>query len=309
MIGHWGWGLGLGLLLLGSAAVAQPVDDLERDDSLAISIAWRLQTANAAFCARSLPATGIQLEDTAVYGDPALARSTYGLSGEIYIGALAQTGPGTAAGLTVNTTITAIDGQAMTALPAPSRHDPFERLRQAQALLDDAAARDRTVTLTTADRNDVQVTTVPACHVLVRIDDEKNYANATRDEIRLGRRHFDDAHGDPDLIAAMIAHEMAHAVLDHQSAVEASHRSLPVVRRTEREADRLSVWLLANAGFPPEAAIRFQQTVIAHYVGFLAFDPSHGSWRDRARVIAAEIATLKSAPDSDWAHRFRREAG
>ena len=24
---------------------------------------------------------------------------------------------------------------------------------------------------------------------------------------------------------------------------------------------------------------------------------------------AAEIATLKSAPDSDWAHRFRREAG
>jgi len=105
----------------------------------------------------------------------------------------------------------------------------------------------------------------------------------------------------------MIGHEMDHAVLDHQAQLAASHGSVAVTRRTEREADRLSVWLMANAGYRPEGAIEFQRTIIAASAGFLTVDPTHGSWRERARVIATEIAVLKSAPDADWAHRFQRE--
>ena len=198
--------------------------------------------------------TGIQLEDTAVYGDPALARRTYGLSGDIYIGALAANAPGANAGLLVNTTIIAIDGQALSALPAPARSDPFTRWHLAQAMLDDAAARDGAVDLTPsepgADHRVIHITAVPACRVTVKVDDRQNYASATRDEIRLGRHYLDAAHGDP----ALIAQEMAHTVLDRQSRIEASHKSFAVVRRTEYEADRLSVWLLANAGYPPTAA-------------------------------------------------------
>lgn len=291
---------------MGGPAHAQPVDDLQRADSLAQSIAWRLTTANAAFCVHAAPATGIVLEDAAVYADPALARSTYRLSGDIYVGALA--GPGADSGLAVNTALAAINAQPLAALPAPSRQDPFSRLRRAQTMLDDAAARDGMVNLTSVEGRTVRIAAVPACRVAVRIDDGKAYANATRDEIRLGRRQFDRAQGDAAVIAAMIAHELAHAVLDHQSAVEASHGATAVIRRTEREADRLSVWLMANAGYPPEAAVRFQQTIIAHFAGPLAIDPTHGPWRERARVIAEEIATMRAAPDLDWAHRFRRES-
>lgn len=43
------------LLACSSGVMAQPsdnpaVDDLERDDSLALSVAWRLQVGNARFC-------------------------------------------------------------------------------------------------------------------------------------------------------------------------------------------------------------------------------------------------------------------
>lgn len=295
------------LLLSGSVALAEPVDDLERDDSLALSIAWTLQTANARYCERVASSTGIQLEDAAVYDDPALARKTYGLAGDIYVGALAASGPGVSAGLSVNMTLAAISGHALAALPAPERHAPFTRLHQAQAMLDLAAERDGVVELTTADHHVFRVTAVPACAVSVKVDDEQNYANATRDEIRLGRRHLDLANGDTAVIAAMISHEMAHAVLDHQSQIAASRRSLPVIRRTEREADRLSVWLLANAGYPPEAALEFQRIVVAHFNGPLGIDPTHGNWRERSAIIEAEVAVLKSAPDADWRHRFRRE--
>jgi len=295
------------LILAANAAIAQPVDTLERDDNLALSIAWRLQVANAAYCARAVPMTGIQLEDTAVYDDPAAVRRIYGLSGDIYVGALAENGPGATAGLAVNTTVIAIDGHPLSAIPAPTDRAPFDRLAQAQALLDDAAERQSTVTLTRSDGRIVSVAPVRACHVLVRIDDGKNYAKAVRDEIRLGRRFFDKANGNTDVLAGMISHEMAHAVLDHQALLARSHKSTSVTRRTEHEADRLSVWLLANAGFRPEAAIDFQRSIIAPTNTFLTVDPTHGGWRERVRTIEREIIVLKSAPGADWAHRFQRE--
>lgn len=294
----------LALALWSSAAAAQPVDDLERDDNLALSIAWRLQAANAPFCPRVAPATGIQLQDTTLFNDPAAARVLYGLSGDIFIGALADDGPGARAGLAVNTTVTAIADQR---IPAPASRDPFDRIHRLQALLDDTAAQIGAVRIALADGRTLRIAARPVCHVSVTVDDGKHYARATRDAIHLGRPFLDAAHGQTDVIAALIAHEMAHAVLDHQAMLAASQGSTTVTRRTEREADRLSVWLLANAGYPPEAAITLQRTVIARLSGFLAVDLTHDTWRTRARTIAAEIAVLKSAPDADWPHRFQRE--
>ncbi len=297
----------LAALLLGGRAVATPVDDLQRDDSLAQSIGWRLLTANASACPDVAAATGIQVQDTAAYDDPALARARYGLSGDIFVGALADDSPGAASGLTVNTTIIAIAGQPLTALPAPPPRTPYARLQRVQALLDDAAARDGVVALTGGGGRVYRVATVPACRVAIMVDDDRTYANATRGEIRIGRRLFDATEGNRDVIAAIIAHELAHAVLDHESQLAQAHRSLAVRRRTEREADRLSVWLLAKAGYPPAAALDFQRTLVARYGGPLAIDLTHGGWRARSRIIAAEIATLTASPDADWPLRFRRE--
>ena len=297
----------LAFLLSGSAVLAQPVDDLQRDDAIALSTAWRLQQANAPFCSRIGQSIGIGLEDTAEFPDPAQARAVYNLSGDIFIGAVAAASPGAKAGLAVNTTLAAIDDHRLAELPAPPKQDPFARQRLARDILDQALARNGAVDLTLANGQHMRISAVPVCRVAIAIDDAKSYASANRDEIRLGRRAFDVARGDPEIVAALIAHEMAHVVLDHQSALEASHSSLHVVRRTEREADRLSVWLLANAGYRPEAALRWQQTYVAHFNGFLTIDPTHGGWKSRAAVVAQEITALRSAPDTDWSRHFRRE--
>lgn len=296
------------LALLGAAgALAQPADDLERDDSLALSQLWRLARASAGQCADAAPLTGILVEDSAVYADPALAERAYGLAGPIFIGALAEGGPGAAAGLTVNLALSRIDGVRLADWPAPRPH-AFDRLYRAQALMDGAAARDGKVVLVSADGRSFTVVAQPACRVALAIDDGKNYARAKAGAIRIGRAHLDETAGHPDWLAAMIAHEMAHAVLDHAARIAAAHNDTATVRATEHEADRLSVWLLARAGIDPRAAVEFQRGVIARHNGFLTTDPTHGGWRERVRIIEAEIATMRAAPDLDWATRFRRES-
>src|SRR5690606_32599437 len=53
--------------------------------------------------------------------------------------------------------------------------------------------------------------------------------------------------------AMLIAHELAHNILQHPRRLDASGRSAAAVAATEREADRLAVWLAANAGYDVEA--------------------------------------------------------
>ena len=127
-------------------ALAQPADDLERDDATVAAIAWRLETGNAAFCPRRAPALGVVIEDTAAYDDPASVRATYGLAGDVYVGAVAAGSPAAAAGLMVNTVIARIDDVDVAAMPAPRA--AFARLDRVQALLDAHAATGDPVVLT-----------------------------------------------------------------------------------------------------------------------------------------------------------------
>lgn len=300
-------GLALLALLGATAAPAQPVDDLQRDDSAALSWLWRLSHASAGQCAESAPMTGLQIEDSAVFADPALAERAYGLAGPIFVGAIAEDSPGAAAGLQVNLALSAIAGQRLADLPPPDAKHPFARQHQVQDLLDTAAARDGSVRLTASDGREFMVTAAPACQVSITVDDGRNYARERAGAIHLGRNHIAETAGHPEWLAAMIAHEMAHAVLNHQAVIAAAHGHTRTVRATEHEADRLSVWLLARAGIDPTAAIGFMRGVIARHNGFLVIDPTHGGWRERVAIIEAEIAVMRSAPDLDWNKRFRRE--
>ena len=64
-----------------------------------------------------------------------------------------------------------------------------------------------------------------------------------------------------DELAAVLAHEFAHHVLRHRARLDAAGvergllgnfgRNARLIRETEEEADRLSVWLLARAGYDP----------------------------------------------------------
>jgi predicted Zn-dependent protease len=114
------------------------------------------------------------------------------------------------------------------------------------------------------------------------------------------------------MIAAALAHELAHNWLGHRARLDLTGRSWGQVKATEREADRLSVWILANAGFDPQAAIRFfERWGPKHDLGIFS-SPDHDRWKTRVKRITAEIARLRAAQAArggaaDWTRDFVAE--
>lgn len=286
-------------------AAAQPVDELQAGDALVQTIGWRLARANAAFCTRTAPGIGLLLQDARTFNDPAAARATYGLTGDISVGAVAAGSPAARAGLAANATLSAVAGQAVSAIP-PAQGRGWSRVLALQERMEETAASKGHVELTLADGRVVTISGEPACAVRFLLDDGKGNAGASRKEARIGRRMVDDVGAEPDMVAAVLAHELAHAALDHQTLLERTHRAVAVVRTTEREADRLSVWLLANAGYDPQAAVRMMARIGPKHQFILA-PATHGGWKSRVAEMSAEIAALRAAPDGNWRTHFRRE--
>ena len=88
-------------------------------------------------------------------------------------------------------------------------------------------------------------------------------------------------------------------------------RKRRAVRLTEREADRLMPWLLANAGYDPGAAHRFMVRWGKKHDPGVFRKRTHDGWDERAEFIAAEIPLverlLKSEGHADWSRHFWRE--
>nr|XP_045086184.1 mitochondrial metalloendopeptidase OMA1-like [Aegilops tauschii subsp. strangulata] len=90
-------------------------------------------------------------------------------------------------------------------------------------------------------------------------------------------------------IAAVIAHEAAHAVARHSMELAMLtppilNELLPFSRRTELEADLIGMMILAAAGFDPRVAPEIHQkresTVLDDYIG------SHPSCKKRSQVLS-----------------------
>jgi hypothetical protein len=295
--------LALAAPVLVATAQSQPADDLQRDDALVQTIGWRLSHANAPYCQRAAAGIGLLLGDVQTFRDPAAARAAYALAGDIAVAAVAADGPAARAGLETNTAIVAVAGTLVG--PAP-RQGSWDRVWRLQAQLEQAVSQTGAVTLTLAGGRTLSVVGAPSCAVRFILDDSRGNAGATRTQVRIGRDTLAQLGGDEAMIAATLAHELAHAALDHETLLASGPRSTGRVRRTEREADRLSVWLLANAGYDPEAAIRMMARIGPRGLLVIA-SPTHGTNRTRARELAEEIAVLRASPDRDWAKRFRRE--
>ena len=107
-----------------------------------------------------------------------------------------------------------------------------------------------------------------------------------------------------DELAAILAHELAHNALRHRARLDAAGvdrgllghfgRSARLVRATEVEADRLSVYLLDRAGYDPEAAVRFWQRFGGGVLG-LFNGTHHPSARRRIQSFREEIARIRQA--------------
>lgn len=298
--------------LLGVSAEPSPSNDfaarLAREQKLA-DLGWRLARSNAEFCNDASISIGLQLFDAASFRDPDAIRRELGLQHDIAVLTAAKGSPAAKADFKSLEQVTHIESFAVDqwAVDEPLY---WKRAEQVHKLLGDTLQSKGVVSVTRAGQEPLTVTGVLACATRFELTGGKDTALADGTRVRLSAHYPAFAYPEDEL-AAVMAHELAHNLLGHRAWLDANGRKRKHVRMTEREADRLAPWLLANAGFEPEAALRFMRRWgPEHASGFLR-KRTHDHWRDREKAIAAEIPLVLQAVSNeglaDWKTRFRRE--
>ncbi|MBJ7502081.1 MAG: M48 family metalloprotease [Sphingopyxis sp.] len=257
----------------------------EQETRLA-AIAHRLTTASARWCPALTPQPGWILGDLRQFpnGDRGAASEIYGDADGPFIAAVAPGSPAERAGLTRGTRIAAINGDAI----LPAGDGPTIRIDTALVklyTLDPAAAW----TITGADGRLYHIAPAPGCASAFRIELRGAQAAANGILVRVTQK-LARSIAEDDELAAVVAHELAHNILRHRDRL-GGDRSAARIRQTEFEADRLAVWLMADAGYDPAAAIRFWQ----RHKRPLIRAASHPPRSERIVAIKAEMTAMTAA--------------
>lgn len=267
------------------------------------AVVERLALANRALCPVHAPALGLVLHTLDQYAptERAEVAAAVGLAGPPAVFALVPGGAAGRAGVAVDDAIVRADGAPLPAASTgPAR---FTTTAAAQDALEGAGV-DGTVTLLLRSPSGAErrVTLNPplACRVRPIVTEDTD-ARASTDGLNLKISRGLLHQLPDDQLAAVLAHEFAHTVLAHPAAIRARggkgglfaafNKRGRFVRRTEEAADRLSVVLLANAGFDPAAAVAFWRGWGRDHQALFG-DSSHGGWDDRVAVLQAEIDDL-----------------
>lgn len=275
------------------------------DDARVNAIGFRLITANAPFCSDRRPAIGLLLTDAAAYRNPPDIRAVLGLSGDFAVQAVAPGSPAAQAGIKAGAELFTINGRPPAALASftPGGTGRINALyERIESALD--ASRDVRLRLTGLS---AAVQGVPACHVHFEVTTKGKGAQAGDGLVQVSRAMLAETRSD-DEAALVIAHEMAHIVLGHQSRVRAAGKARAVVLETEREADRIAVWLMINAGYDSAVAPDFMRRYGAKGLASLFPGPNHDRPAVRTRRVEAQLAAVLATPANDAGLRDWRAA-
>lgn len=293
-----------------AAAMRAAMDAFQTADQRLQDVGWQLARGNAAFCPRLTPSIGLQLNDMAGYANPAAARAALGLERDFAVQTAARGSPAALSGaFRPGREIGALDGLDPNQFPAEPRLD-WRRLRRWHGHIAASLEARGATTVTFADGGSAVVEAVPVCATRFELAGDSRTALADDERVVVGIDYPALRYEEP-LFAALVAHELAHNVLGHDAWLDAKGRSRGNVRLTEREADRLIPWLLANAGYDPAAAVAFMTRRGEEHDGGAKLSRRHDSWDARAKAVAAELPliadlTARGEP-ADWARHFRRE--
>ncbi len=253
-------------LLTASAAQATLETDraallaLQATDLRVASVAHRLSTANVKLCPNLTPQLGFSLHALAQYGGTfrSSAKTVFRLGDDPAILAIVPDGAAASAGLGVGDVLIAVGATRLRGATVTTKQS-YDSVREAEAALDNGP-KTRPLKLTIRrDGVEQGVNIYPktgcASRVVVEPGGKLNaYADGTYVKLTSGVAEYAADEGE---LAAVIAHEMAHNILGHQAKLDATGRGRANILATEIEADKLSIRLLAGAGFDPLVAARF----------------------------------------------------
>lgn len=274
-------------------------------------VGWQLARANAPFCPKVVPSIGLQLQDMASYGAPAIARAALGLERDFAVQTAARGSPAALPGAFArNREIVSLERFDPNLWPAGTAMD-WQRLLKAHDHIEAMLTEHGGIAITFAGGETARVRPAQVCATRFELmgAGDKAVADGARVVIGIGFPAFQ--YPEEPVFAALVAHELAHNVLGHDAWLDRNGRKAKHVRRIEREADRLVPWLLANAGYDPAAAVTFMTRWGSAHDAGLRMRRNHEGWDERAEAMAAEVplvqARMAADGTADWAAHFRRE--
>jgi hypothetical protein len=303
------------IVLAAIAAIASPTPNspdeaffgvLRTADTRLATIAERLATANVDLCDQRQPALGMVLHSLRQYreSDWRTVKRVFGFRAPVSVEAVIEGGPAQNAGVAANDAVVAIGDQPLPASAAEAAK-PASTDRDRALSLIDAAPTGQPLTIT-FDRNGetIRHTLRPrvACRSRFEIAIGNGFdAQADGTIVQLGEKFFEGMSDEE--IAVVVAHELAHNILHHRARLDAAGisrglaaefgRNARLIRETEDQADQLSVYLLANAGYDPLAPGRFWRKW-GNKIGLEGIFRSrtHSSARSRATAMDAIAASI-----------------
>ncbi len=313
IVGWRGW------LALAAAVIAAPLaaqsqtglladlQALQADDARLQTIGFRLATANAAFCDDIQPASGLLLADMRNFDSPDRVRLAMKVSGDFAVQAAAKASPAAAAGVVPGDEVVSLDGEDLTRLPA-KRANYTARIIAVHDRIDRALLAHGAFTLGLRGRA-VTISGQPACRGRFEVQTGGQGANGGRVVAGVSQKMLSLTAGDNEA-AFVSAHEFSHVILRHSARLAVEGRKSANVLATEREADRLALWLMANAGYDPEAAPTFLRRWGRKGLADMFRQATHDRTETRARAAEAELAVLAAAPKTsagtrDWRGHFK----
>lgn len=274
---------------------------LQAQDDRVNAVAWKLTTGAAALCPVRQPSVGIALHTLDAYRGRyrRAAAQLWGLrEGVAGVASVAPGSPAAAAGLAADAVVTAIDGRPV---PRPARGQIGSVV--AQDALTQALA-DGQVTLTLADGRQVTVAARPACASRFEVTDDADdlVGQADGRVVQLSQALVGIADTE-DGLAAVLAHELAHNVLEHRARLRAEpaprRARLAWSRAFEIEADRFSLRLLDAAGYAPAAAVDFWAGYARRYARDVSGRGTHPDWEARLAAMRREAQVIARRPAAD----------
>ena len=266
---------------------------LAQHDLRLATIGYRLAQANAPFCDRKTLSPGWVLHDEAQYPDKGLAKTAFVFRSPVTISSVVPGGEAAQLGLQAGDGIAAVDGIDVTGPNIVKNGRATARVAKIQTLLEAAFAKSGTAIVsmkTAAGPKDVKLQPSAICSSVFWVDTKtKLDAGADGVSVRVTQGLMTFAAADDAELAAVVAHEMAHNMLRHRDRLAATGSAKKQVLATEIEADRLSVWLMQNAGYDPAAAVRFIERFGRKTSLGIFSDGSHLRWRNRQTLMQAEI--------------------
>jgi hypothetical protein len=286
-------------------SVADTFEAVRKADMDFARVGWRLATANVALCDRVEAGTGLQLHTLDQFGaqERESAARHFGFETPVAIEGVIAGSPAEKAGLKQDDSLVRIGGLDIRA--AAGKPGTTDRLVATQLAIADlpAEAPIQVEVLRAGQPLRFTVHPVPACRSRFELELGSAYtASADGAMVQISAKFLENY--PEDQFAAVTAHELSHNILHHRARLEARGVSFGLLsglggnvkyfRQTEIEADLLSLYLLANAGYPVQSGPGFWRKFGPSGPPSFLRSRTHPHWRDRIATMDAEIAKIEA---------------